>query len=124
VEFVLKGRGTHISDRDRQAAERKLGKVARLDRRVQRLEIEIIEEHNPRLGSDSTHRVEIVCQARRRVLRAHGVGPDVDSALDQAVGRLARQIATYRSKLRARLTRRANRVESARTSPEGSSSSE
>jgi ribosomal subunit interface protein len=123
MDLVLKGRGTRLSDQVRRLAEHKLAKLERLNRRVSRVEVEIIEEHNPRLG-DGSHRVEVACDAGRRVFRAQGVGTDVDSALDQVVERLERQMSTYRGKLRDRLTGRANRLHSRRTSPDGSTTSE
>ena len=124
MDLVLKGRGTDITEHDRRAAERRLSRVPRFDRRVERVEVEVILEHNPRVGAEGSHRVEITCYTTRRQVRAHGAGPDVDSALDQAARRLERQLSTYRSKVRDRLTRRRRGVESPRTSPEGSSSSE
>ncbi|TMK80940.1 MAG: ribosome-associated translation inhibitor RaiA [Actinobacteria bacterium] len=124
MDLVLKGRGTDITEHDRRAAERRLSRVPRFDRRVERVEVEVILEHNPRVGAEASHRVEITCHTKRRQVRAHGAGPDVDSALDQAARRLERQLSTYRSKLRDRLTRRRRGVESPRTSPQGSSSSE
>src|SRR4029450_12528428 len=49
VDLVLKGRGVRITDRIRKVAEHKLEKLGRIDPRVTRLEVEIIER-NPRLG--------------------------------------------------------------------------
>jgi len=37
MELVLKGRGTDITDHDRRSAERRLGRVPRFDRRVERV---------------------------------------------------------------------------------------
>jgi ribosomal subunit interface protein len=122
MDLVLKGRGVRISDQIRRTAEHKLGKIARLDPRATRLEIEITQEHNPRIGA--SHRVQVAWASRRRTFRAEGSGPDIDSALDQVSDRLERQITSYRGKLRNRLFRRANRLESPRTSPEESGSSE
>src|SRR2546425_10189476 len=123
MNLVLKGRGIRITDQIRRTAEHKLGKIERLDSRVARVEVEIFEEHNPRVGDDS-HRVEIACATPKRTLRVHGSGRDVDSALDQAVDRLQRQITSYRGKLRDRLIGRADRLKSPRTSPQGSGTSE
>jgi len=124
VDLVLKGRDVRITDQIRRTTEHKLGKIARLDRRVERLEVEFVHERNPRVGSNGSHRVEIACGTKRRTLRVEGSGRDVDSALDQAVDRLQRQISSYRGKLRDRLIGRANRLKSPRTSPQGSGSSE
>jgi ribosomal subunit interface protein len=97
MDLVLKGRGVRITDRIRKVAEHKTAKLGRIDPRVTRMEIEIIER-NPRLGG--SHHVEVTCDTSRHVFRAQGSGHDVDSALDQVVERLESQFATYRGKLR------------------------
>jgi ribosomal subunit interface protein len=99
LDLVLKGRGIRINDQIRRVAERKLGKLGRIDPRVTRLEVEIIER-NPRLGG--SHHVEVMCDTPRHVFRAEGSGDDVDSALDQVINKLERQFSTYRGKLRHR----------------------
>ena len=122
MDLVLKGRGIRITDQIRRTAEHKLEKIARRDPRIGRLEVEIIEEHNPRIGEN--HRVEVACTTRRRTFRAEGTGPDVDSALDQVIHRLERQITSYRGRLRDRIFRRRGPVQSPRTSPWGAGNSE
>ena len=100
MELVLKGRGVRITDQIRRTAEHKTAKIGRLEPRATRLEIEITLEHNPRIiGS---HRVEVACDTARHVFRAAGSGHDVDTALDQVIQRLERQITSYRGKLRDR----------------------
>jgi ribosomal subunit interface protein len=100
MEVVLKGRGIRITDQMRRVAEHKLGKLERLAPRVRRLEVEIIGEHNPRI--DGSHRVEVSADASRKVFRAEGAGKDVETALDQVVERLEKQISSYQGKLRNR----------------------
>ena len=100
MDLVLKGRGVRITDQVRRIAEHKLAKVARVDPRVRRLEVEITIERNSRIGG--THHVEVSCSSGRRVFRAEASGHDVDSALDQVVEHLDRQITSYRGKLRGR----------------------
>jgi ribosomal subunit interface protein len=118
VDLALKGRGIRITDHVRHAAEQKLGKIGRVDPRVSRLDVEVIGDLNPRMGA--THRVEVACRRGRRTFRAEGTGDDVDSALDDVVGRLERQLATHRGKLRSRLRLlgRADRLQSRRTRQE------
>jgi ribosomal subunit interface protein len=99
LDLVLKGRGVRITDQIRKVAEHKLGKLGRIDPRVTRLEVEIIER-NPRTGG--SHHVEVTCDTPRHVFRAEGSGHDVDSALDQVIAKLERQFSTYRGKLRSR----------------------
>jgi ribosomal subunit interface protein len=110
VELVLRGRGIRITDQIRRSAEHKLGRIERLDPRVAQVEVEIIGDLNPREGA--SHRVEVACNRGRRRFRATGWGSDVDSALDQVVGKLESQISTHRGKLRDRLLRRGNRLQS------------
>jgi len=97
VDLVLKGRGVRITDKVRHTVEHKL---ARFDGKrrpvVQRLDVQIIGEQNPRIGD--SHRVEVACQTAHHTFRAHGAGSDVDAALDRVVERLQRQISDYRSK--------------------------
>lgn len=100
MDLVLKGRGVRITDQIRKTAEHKTAKIERLEPRVRRLEIEITLEHNPRIiGS---HHVNVACDTARHVFRAAGSGHDVDTALDQVIQRLERQINSHRGKLRDR----------------------
>jgi len=106
MDVVLKGRGIKITDQIRHTTEHKLAKIARLDPRVGRLEIEIMGDLNPRMGA--SHRVEVVCARGRKTFRAYGEGSDVESALDQVEERLQRQITSFRAK-RRRFLRRGRR---------------
>jgi ribosomal subunit interface protein len=100
VDLVLKGRGVRITEQIRKTAEHKTAKIGRLEPRAMRLEIEITLEHNPRIPG--SHRVEVACDTARHVFRAAGSGNDVDTALDQVIQRLERQITSHRGKLRNR----------------------
>ena len=122
MDLVLKGRGMRITDPVRRTAERKLGKIERLEPRIIRLEVELIEEHNPRI--EGNHRVEVACETARETFRAEGSGPDVESALDQVIQHLERRITGRRGKLRHRWIRRGNRLQSPGTSPQEAGTSE
>ena len=100
MDIVLKGRGVRITDQLRKTAEHKLAKIARVDPRVLRLDVEITLERNPRIGG--THHVEVSCSSGRHIFRAEASGHAVDAALDQVVEHLERQITSYRGKLRDR----------------------
>jgi ribosomal subunit interface protein len=100
VDVIVKGRGVQVTDQIRRVAEHKLAKLERLDPQIRKLEVEIMEERNPRI--DGSHRVDVAADTARKVFRAHGTGRDVDSALDEATRRLERQIGDFRSKLRDR----------------------
>ena len=105
----MKGRGLRITDQIRAVAEHKLSKIERLDPRLRRVEVEIIGERNPRI--DDSHRVEVTCDSAKDVFRAHGAGRDVDTALDEVVERLERQITKRRGRLRNHRASRSDRLE-------------
>jgi len=87
VDIVVKGRHTDVADRFRGHAEDKLAKVVKLDGKVSRIDVEVCEEHNPRLA-DQRSRVELTCRTRGPVVRAEASAPDPYAALDLASSRL------------------------------------
>jgi ribosomal subunit interface protein len=97
VDVVVKGRHTEVGDRLRSQAEAKLAKVAKLDAKVTRIDVEICEERNPRLA-DLRSRVELTCLTRGPIVRAEAAASDPFVALDLAT-----------AKLEARLRRAADR---------------
>ena len=97
MDVVVKGRHTEVGDRLRSQAEAKLSKVAKLDGKVSRIDVEVCEEHNPRLA-DLRSRVELTCRTRGPVVRAEAAASDPFAALDLAT-----------AKLEARLRRAADR---------------
>jgi ribosomal subunit interface protein len=117
MELSLRGRGVTLTEQVWAKAERKLAKLARLNPRLVRAEVEVIDEPNPRL--DGAKRVEASVETPRHTYRAHAQASSVDAALDQLVDRLERQIRDEHGKRRGRSISTSNRVRSARTSPEG-----
>ena len=97
MDVVVKGRHTEVGDRLRSHAEAKLAKVAKLDGKVTRIDVEVCEEHNPRLA-DFRSRIELTCMTRGPVVRAEAAAGDPFVALDLAT-----------AKLEARLRRAADR---------------
>jgi ribosomal subunit interface protein len=97
VDVVVKGRHTEVGERFRAHAEAKLAKVAKLDGKVTRIDVEVCEEHNPR-QADQRSRIELTCLTRGPVVRAEAAAGDPFSALDLAA-----------AKLEARLRRAADR---------------
>jgi ribosomal subunit interface protein len=87
VDIVVKGRHTEVADRFRGHALEKLAKVVKLDGKVSRIDVEVCEEHNPRLA-DQRSRVELTCRTRGPVIRAEACAPDPYAALDLASSRL------------------------------------
>src|SRR5690348_2633424 len=97
VDIVVKGRHTEVAERFRGHAQDKLAKVVKLDAKVSRIDVEVCEEHNPRLAGQRS-RIELTCRTRGPVVRAEAAAADPYGALDMAV-----------AKLEARLRRAADR---------------
>jgi ribosomal subunit interface protein len=87
VDIVVKGRHTEVAERFRGHAQDKLAKVVKLDGKVSRIDVEVCEEHNPRLA-DQRSRVELTCRTRGPVIRAEACAPDPYAAMDLASSRL------------------------------------
>ena len=117
MDLVLRGRGIQVTDQIHRMVERRVSRFERQPRpRVDRLDVEIIGEATPRV--EGGHRVHVSCATPRRTFRAEGAGDTLEVALDQALDRLRRQIATYRGKREKRQGARASRIESVGTSPQ------
>ena len=87
MDIVVKSRHVEVSDRFREHAHEKLGKVERLDPGLQRIDVEVSKEPNPRLA-DRAYRVELTCRSRGPVIRAEAAAEDKFAALDVALGKL------------------------------------
>jgi ribosomal subunit interface protein len=116
MDLSLNGRGTRITERHRQVAERKLGRLERMDPRITRVQIEVISEKNPRQGG--IRRVEAVASTPRKSFRASADASEVEAALDVIAEKLERQIRDHNTKKRTRLLSGASRVKSAQAPPE------
>ncbi|HVL33289.1 MAG TPA: ribosome-associated translation inhibitor RaiA [Actinomycetota bacterium] len=103
MQMLVTGRNTHVSDRLKQMATHKLERVQRFFDRIQTLEIEFSEEHNPRIADK--HRVEVTLTTKAHVLRAHASGPDAASAVDLVVDKLEAQVKRLKGKMSSRTTR-------------------
>jgi ribosomal subunit interface protein len=87
VDIVVKSRNTDIDERFRASVRDKLGRLDRLDAKVDRVDVEITEERNPR-QADRRMRVELTCRTRGPVIRAEAAATDEHAALDLAIAKL------------------------------------
>jgi ribosomal subunit interface protein len=87
VEIVVTGRHVQVSDRFREHLDDKLAKVPQLAPRVQRLDIVVTHEVNPRQAKESD-KVEITCHVKGPVIRAEACAEDKYAALDVAIDKL------------------------------------
>ena len=87
MDIVVKGRHVEVSEKFRRTASEKLTKLDRFDHNVTRIDVELIEEHNPRMA-DMKDRVELTCVSKGPVIRAEAASSDPIAALDLALERL------------------------------------
>lgn len=87
MDIVVKARNTEVGERFRATVRDKLGRLAKLDPKADRVDVEIAEERNPR-QADVRMRVELTCRTRGPVIRAEASAADEHEALDLAIGKL------------------------------------
>lgn len=87
VDIVVKSRNTEIDERFRASVRDKLGRLAKLDPKADRVDVEVAEERNPR-QADIRIRVELTCRTRGPVIRAEAAAADEYAALDLAIAKL------------------------------------
>ena len=91
MDVVVRSRNTTVGERFRANVQDKLDRLARLDRKAERVDVEVTEERNPRQSSGRIH-VELTYHSRGPARRAAGVAADAFAAFDAAVDKLGNQL--------------------------------
>lgn len=97
MDIVVTGLHTEVPDRFRRHVEDKLAKVEQLSPRVQRIDVKISHESNPR-QADTCERVELTVKAKGPVIRAEASADDPYAALDLAQEKLLERLRRVRDK--------------------------
>jgi ribosomal subunit interface protein len=87
MEIIVRGRSITVPSRFREHAAAKLARLAKLDRRAVRIDVEVSEERNPR-QADRRERVELTIRSRGPAIRAEAAADDRYTALDLALAKL------------------------------------
>jgi ribosomal subunit interface protein len=116
MDLVMKGRGVRVTDQVRRIAEHGAEKLARLEPRAIRLEIEVGSERSPRL--DGIKHLDGTLETPRRTFRASASAPEVDTALDQVLNKLERQVRDHADRRKKRVHDRTDRLKSPTIGPE------
>jgi ribosomal subunit interface protein len=98
MDMTFTGRGLQVDDRIRGLAEQKLAPLARLEPRATALDVEVINEHHPRM--DGVKRVQASLRIPRKTFRAHAEADDVPTAIDRVRAKLERQVRDHHGKKR------------------------
>lgn len=91
MDVVVRSRNTAVGERFRANVQDKLDRLARLDRKADRVDVEVSEERNPRQAQGRIH-VELTYHSRGPARRAAGVASDAFAAFDEAVEKLGNQL--------------------------------
>jgi len=97
VDIVVKGHHCEVSDRFRSHVEDKLTRLEKFGQRIISIDVEMTQESNPKLPSESVC-IEITLRGRGPVVRAEACADDKMSALDKAVERLSTQARKARDR--------------------------
>lgn len=115
MEIVVVGRHTEVAERFRRHAEDKLAKVNQLAPDVQRIDVEVTHEKNPRLA-DVREKVELTVRAKGPVVRAEAAADDRYGALDLALDKLNERLRRAHDR-RTRTKRRGEGIASVASPP-------
>lgn len=116
MEIVVTARHTEVSERFRRHLEEKLSKVEQLAPRVQRLDVALSHESNPR-QAQKCKRVEITVRAKGPVIRAEACAEDPYVALDLAQEKLLERLRRARDRKKVHHGRQMPTIREAGVSP-------
>lgn len=111
MEIVVVSRHTEVAERFRRHAQDKLSKVAQLSPYVQRIDVKVSHENNPR-QADSAERVELTVRAKGPVVRAEASAHDRYAALDAATAKLFERLRRARDRRKTHKGRAASAIRS------------
>ena len=104
----MHGRNLELADRVVAEAQSRVEHAGRVfDQAVERVDVEITEEPNPR-QADQRFRLELTATVSGRVVRIEAAAATIESAFDDGIDRLTRQVR----RLKERLIDRSRRPES------------
>jgi putative sigma-54 modulation protein len=96
---VINGRGIGVSEKVREYAEKKIGKLDHYLPEIGEVRVDLSAERTAR-DADDRQVVQITVPLRGTILRSEERSADLFTGLDVAVDRLQRQIERYKSKHR------------------------
>lgn len=102
MEIVVHGRSADLTEDDRRKAEERVEHATRVfEQAVEKIDVELFEEANPRQSEDKFG-AEVTAFAAGRVVRIESNAAFLDAAVEDAVDRLTRQLRRLKERLIAR----------------------
>jgi putative sigma-54 modulation protein len=96
MELQIKGRNLEVSDKMREYAQRKLGKLERQVHAATRVELELAVEKNPSVAASQV--AEATVWLKGRTLRCREASRDMRTSIDELTEKLHRELAELRDK--------------------------
>jgi ribosomal subunit interface protein len=87
MEIIVRGHHVTVPARFRQHAAEKVAKLAKLDQKAMRIDVEVSKERNSR-QADRRERVELTIRSRGPAIRAEAAAEDRYTALDMAFAKI------------------------------------
>src|ERR1700678_1275785 len=87
MEIIVRGHHVSVPARFRQHAADKMAKLAKLDQKAMRIDVEVSKDTNSR-QSDRRERVELTIRSRGPAIRAEAAADDRYTALDLALAKI------------------------------------
>src|SRR5215475_2777870 len=94
MRLQVKGKNLEVSPSIRDYAERKLSKLNKQLAEQTQVEVELSEQHNPRIADSQI--AEATIFTKGPTLRAREASSDMKASIDQLVDKLERQVKRYR----------------------------
>lgn len=99
MEIIVHRRHTALTEEERAEVEQKaLHAVRVFEQAVERIDVELAEESNPR-RSEERFRVEVTAWVAGRVVRIEAAAATTEAAVDDACDRLSRQLRRLKERL-------------------------
>jgi putative sigma-54 modulation protein len=98
VDVQLTGRNTKLDDGFRELVNEKVSRAAKVFESVSSVDVELIEETNPR-RSDDRFRLEVTSNVGGRIVRIETAASTPEAALDDAVDRFTRTVRRLKERI-------------------------
>lgn len=98
MDVRISARNTDVTDDFRRAVTAKMTRAARVFSDLTSVDVEIIQETNPRLSGER-FRIELSGQALGRIVRVEAAAPTAETALDTAADRFTRRIRRLKERV-------------------------
>src|SRR5438874_6697785 len=115
MRIDVKGRNLPVSDELRDHVAKRFRKVERQVSELASLEVEVLEERNPRVADSQV--AEATLYLKGATLRARNASPDILHSINLVSDELFRQVKRHREKRRRRREARAAAAEAPASAP-------